>query len=151
MSSFEMMLQALKELFNQKDKAHLKVAEKLGRIADLLDEVAISVKAGMIPRQQSYEMAMLVNFVNDDLKGVILIPHIRPIFEERLPKVGRLMEEVDVLIYDWQRQKGVMARGADFPVMGDKDQELYAEIQRAVGELRGAAAGLSAGRKPPAA
>jgi hypothetical protein len=131
------------------DSSHKK---KLGTyfrdIADLLEGIKDELNDGCVPRQSSYRLAALINATTESLHGVFRISNedeINDIFTKRLPRIGYLLRAVDVFL-DGKPRKGahkymyaLRARDEDYAVSPQSVMSATEEIDRAIGQLRGAA------------
>jgi hypothetical protein len=137
---------AVKAYKSAKQKHEKNLAENLKRIAGLLGSVNESLKKGIVPRKQSYELAAVINFVNEGLDSILFPePDLHELFATRLPRIGYLMREADVFIDGKPRSHAhtymLKARDGDYKasigLSAIKNASL--EIERAIGELEGSA------------
>jgi hypothetical protein len=144
------ILRFINEIKKKRAADRMELAKHLKKIAALLQAICQSLKNGKMPRKQSYELAQTINFAIDRLKGPFPIAHMDDLFDERLPRIGYLMRQADIFIDGRPRPVGhgyeysYVPREEDFWIVGSGfADEMAKEIERAVGDIDGAIAGLS--------
>jgi hypothetical protein len=140
------IVSAFKKYLSAKQERKEVLAENLRKIALLLTSIRESLQKGIVPRELSYELAAVINFVNESLGGVFFPePSLQRLFETTLPHVGYLIREADIFIDGEPRQHvhAYMLKARDTEFTFSKDHPPVAkasrEIERAIGELKGIA------------
>jgi hypothetical protein len=142
----------MKGAFSFREHSQKRVGSHLKEIADLLEIIKEQLKAGIVPRESSYQLATLINFTNEELNGVFRLTNhgeLEELFSEKLPHLGYLLREADVFIDGTPRSSThrymlpLKARDDDYQVSSQSVSKAVEEIDRVVGSLRATASGLA--------
>lgn len=150
-ASLAALVSAIKSATGFRTKYRERLVYLLVEIKDALQAIDKSLKARKVPTEQSYRLAVLINFAEDVRRGPFYFPHVDILFDEMLPRLGYLLRSADVFI-DGKPRKGVphaymrKAREEDYQVPSGLAAVVEArkQIKRALGQIGAATAGLSA-------
>ena len=104
--TYDVLLDLHDRLTGQKRRKQLILSKHLAAIATLLDAACKKLKNREVPRREAKELATLINLA-DELAAAAKREHsdIAYIFNEQLPRIGRLMRDADFFIDERSRYR----------------------------------------------
>jgi hypothetical protein len=138
--TYDILLDLRDRLTGQSRRNQLILSKHLEAIASLLDAAGTKLKNREVPRREAKELATLINLA-EELAAASKREHsdIAYIFNEQLPKIGRLMRDADFFIDERSRYRlhdSYDKKDPKFPLLAKKAIYLACEeMERAAGTI----------------
>ncbi|MBB2961700.1 hypothetical protein [Methylobacterium sp. R2-1] len=132
---YKALLETIEKLAYWTDRDRRHAVALINKIVDKLEISRDHLMANSIPTEESHHLDSLLNILKTDLQQFEEVPSLRGAFSKYLPKARALMRKADRII---------VGQKIEFPGSDHRYvKEACREIDRAIGELKGAVDALS--------